>query len=238
MAPVNVSVFACVCDDDTVIFIKKELSDLVLFTLNHCSEYDDALEKVNSEQPDVLILDTGMKCEEPLDFIKNLQYEPYIILVSQSKDEALAAFKAGAADYLLKPIYKNRLGLAMLRAYSTVAGKKALRNMPCDDFILCRDGQAYYPVPMEEVIMIVFRGEEADIITMEKSFAYSPVQRLQARITGYPRFIQAGKNTWISVCGIHSIELKKGYCIAHLSDGKTSVKVDVDIIEKIRQSAI
>jgi two-component system LytT family response regulator len=70
-----------------------------------------ALKQLNSEMPDVILLDIEMPAQSGFDLVKQLQPEtaPLIVFVTAYKQFAISAFEANAVDYLLKPTSHNRL---------------------------------------------------------------------------------------------------------------------------------
>ena len=73
---------------------------------------NDALEKVQSLKPDIVLLDIrmpGMDGLETAMHLNRLSKPPAIIFTTAFGDHALQAFETHAVDYLLKPIKQERL---------------------------------------------------------------------------------------------------------------------------------
>ncbi len=92
-----------------------------------------ALERIQSDNPDVLLLDVELPELGGFGVISALEPErvPIVIFITAYEQYALAAFDAGAVDYLLKPITPERFARAMARARErlhqrTLAGQQAL----------------------------------------------------------------------------------------------------------------
>lgn len=82
--------------------------------LCECHSPEDAIEKIKSLQPDVVFLDIempGMNAFEMLNLLKPFTFE--VIFTTAYNQFAVRAFKENAADYLLKPIEKSDLILAV-----------------------------------------------------------------------------------------------------------------------------
>lgn len=87
-----------------------------------------ALEKIGSEQPDLVLLDLQMPAMGGLDVVRQLKHGkhlPVIVIVTAYDQHALQAFEAGAIDYLLKPVGQQRLSQAVERA-RRVTGRQAI----------------------------------------------------------------------------------------------------------------
>lgn len=78
-----------------------------------------ALQAVNRQQPDVLLLDIRMPGMDGLEVARHLQAldePPAIIFTTAYNDYALQAFETHAVDYLLKPVRSERLAEALAHA--------------------------------------------------------------------------------------------------------------------------
>lgn len=78
-----------------------------------------ALLKYNEHQPDVVLMDIrmpGMDGLEAARHLSRLEQPPAVIFTTAYDDHALGAFEAGAVDYLLKPIRKERLHAALAKS--------------------------------------------------------------------------------------------------------------------------
>jgi two-component system response regulator AlgR len=80
---------------------------------------DEALQRVEQYQPDVLLLDIRMPGMDGLEAARHLQaleHPPAIIFTTAYNDYALQAFEAHAVDYLMKPVRRERLAEALVHA--------------------------------------------------------------------------------------------------------------------------
>jgi Response regulator of the LytR/AlgR family len=79
----------------------------------------EALKLVMQEQPQLLLLDIRMPVMDGLEVAQHLsrmEHPPAVIFTTAYQDHALEAFDTQAVDYLLKPVRKERLRLALDRA--------------------------------------------------------------------------------------------------------------------------
>ena len=70
---------------------------------------DEAVSLCAEHHPDVAFLDIRMPGRTGLDAALDIGEETRIVFVTAYEQHALAAFEAGAVDYLLKPIDPSRL---------------------------------------------------------------------------------------------------------------------------------
>ena len=98
---------------------RKSLNALSLLLQKHCPEVnvlaacsdpDEALEKINRLQPDLLFLDISMPGKNGFQLLQELTtVVPEVIFVTAHDEYVLQALKCSAVDYLLKPPGKNEL---------------------------------------------------------------------------------------------------------------------------------
>lgn len=103
---------AIVIDDERL--ARKELINLLnqLETVEVVGEavnVDDARDKIDQFQPDVIFLDIQMPEKTGFDLLEELDHVPHVIFTTAYDEYALKAFQVNALDYLLKPIEPKRL---------------------------------------------------------------------------------------------------------------------------------
>jgi len=103
---------------------RQRLHDLLqgMSDINVVGEAADgraACELAAELQPDVVLLDISMPVMDGLEAARHLAglaHPPAIVFCTAFDEHALAAFEAGAIDYLLKPVRSERLAEALGRA--------------------------------------------------------------------------------------------------------------------------
>ena len=78
-----------------------------------------AVEEAARLAPDVVLLDVRMPVMDGIEAARHmmrLEHAPAVILCTAYDEHALAAFDAGAVDYLVKPVRIERLQAALSRA--------------------------------------------------------------------------------------------------------------------------
>ena len=134
-----------VVDDDE--FIRSGISDSL------ASEYDiaafvnaeDSLEAMTADPPDLVLLDIGLPGMNGIEALSEIkQIDPGILVVMitayEDIDTVISAMKAGAHDYVVKPIYMDALEATIKNALETIRLRKEVRilqeryleeNVPC-----------------------------------------------------------------------------------------------------------
>ncbi len=123
---------------------------------------DDAIEKINQHQPDLIFLDIQMPGKTGFDLLEELDNVPYVIFTTAYDEYALKAFEVNALDYLLKPIDPVRLEDAIKR----VLERFRREDMPepkssilkPDDQVFVKDGEKCWFVKLEEVRLLESEG--------------------------------------------------------------------------------
>lgn len=87
---------------------------------------DAALGEFAGHEPDIAFLDIRMPGRSGLDVAAEIGARCHIVFITAYDQYALAAFEAGAADYLLKPVETERLALTVERV------KRKLETAPPD----------------------------------------------------------------------------------------------------------
>ncbi len=70
---------------------------------------EEAIQKIEELQPDLLFLDIEMPIYNGLEVLKKITIEPIVIFTTAYEHYAIKAFENNSIDYLLKPIEKDRL---------------------------------------------------------------------------------------------------------------------------------
>ena len=90
----------------------------------------EALDAIESLQPDLLLLDIAMPVMDGLEaahHLAQLDMPPALVFCTAYDEHALSAFEAAAVDYLVKPVRVERLAAAIERARRYVASRPASR---------------------------------------------------------------------------------------------------------------
>ena len=92
-----------------------------------CADGGAALEEIEREAPDLLLLDVQMPEMDGFEVIRRLPEDrlPCVIFVTAYDQYAMQAFDVHAIDYLLKPFSANRFQLALDRARARIRARQA-----------------------------------------------------------------------------------------------------------------
>jgi DNA-binding LytR/AlgR family response regulator len=100
-----------------------------------CEHGPAAVEAIESLSPDVAFLDIRMPGRSGLDVARAASGRCHVVFTTAHDTHAVAAFEAGAVDYLLKPVAVQRLAQAVQRLQQRLA---AQQSAPALDAIVAR----------------------------------------------------------------------------------------------------
>ena len=108
--------------------LKEKLADVwpELVVVAEASDGDEALALVDIHEPDIAFLDIRMPGRTGLDVAAAIGGDCHVVFITAYDQYAIAAFDAGAVDYLLKPVETERLAQTVERV------KAKLANAPAD----------------------------------------------------------------------------------------------------------
>jgi two-component system LytT family response regulator len=102
--------------------LKRLLADIEgVELIGEVEDGTQAVELIEREQPDLVLLDIQMPGLDGFGVIEALEEPPPIVFVTAYDEYAIRAFEVNALDYLLKPFSRERLEQAIHRAQETQA---------------------------------------------------------------------------------------------------------------------
>jgi two-component system, LytTR family, response regulator len=151
---------AIIVDDERL--ARKELTNLLkdyneIEIIAEAINADDAYEKINKLDPDLLFLDIQMPGKTGFDLLEMLDSVPNVIFTTAYDEFALKAFEVNALDYLLKPIQPERLGesigklLKKQYAQPQYHPDERIRKLGSDDQVFVKDGEKCWFVKLADV---------------------------------------------------------------------------------------
>lgn len=154
---------AIVIDDERL--ARKELITLLnqlesVEVVGEAVNVDDAKEKIDQLNPDVIFLDIQMPEKTGFELLEELDQVPHVIFTTAYDEYALKAFQVNALDYLLKPIEPKRLEEAITKLSSKIDGNSKKeeytytenqKKLTLDDQVFVKDGDRCWFVRLSNV---------------------------------------------------------------------------------------
>ncbi|MCC6342287.1 MAG: response regulator transcription factor [Bryobacterales bacterium] len=169
----------------------------------------DAVEQARRLEPDVVLLDLQMPGMDGFQVAGAFPLRsPLVIFVTAFHKHALEAFDAGAVDYLLKPVRKERLEAALEKARAHLVGiSGAPRPAPVTEprKIVGRAGRDLHLIEPAEVIAFQAEGDLVRIITASgRYYSGHSLKALEEKLPG-GRFRRVHRSTIINTGQIRRI---------------------------------
>ncbi len=159
----------------------------------------EALYQILNLQPELVFLDLQMPGIGGFEVIQNISGSPLpvVVIVTAFHQHAIEAFEAGAVDYLLKPIRRDRLQQAIERAKGLLGKPREIvrdlaRIASVDDTpkdltpaqkLVGRIGRDYFLLDTDEILAIQAEGELVWIITpKQRLLAGQTLRAVEARL--------------------------------------------------------
>jgi two-component system, LytTR family, response regulator AlgR len=176
-----------------------------------------ALEKVDAENPDVVLLDISMPGMNGLEVARHLatrETPPAVIFVTAFDDHALSAFEVQALDYLLKPVRTERLAAALQRAQRLAPREPRLEEVArslgsARTHLTISERGRMSLVPVEEIVFLRAEMKYVTIRTGTREFLTEESLTTLEEEFG-ERFVRIHRNTLVARRSIRAFERVRG----------------------------
>jgi two-component system LytT family response regulator len=135
--------------------------------IGEAANADEAIEKIESLNPDLIFLDIQMPGKTGFDLLAQLEKAPHVIFVTAYDEYALKAFDVNALDYLMKPVEPKRLADALLKVKQKDEeellsyGNRGILSE--HDQVFVKDGERCWFVKLSEVRLFESVGNYAKV---------------------------------------------------------------------------
>ena len=184
-------------------------------------DVSDAERFLAGRSPDVVFLDINMPGRLGFDLVASVPASARIVFVTAHEDRALDAFRAGALDYLLKPVDRDRLALTIERLESQLVAGRSATPSGMDHAGHVDDDASDASGDTDESVRFSLSGGRgfetvayADIVWVEAVRNYTRVQARDRR----PRIIRRTMAEWESMLPVASFGRVSRSLIVQLSE--------------------
>lgn len=165
-----------VVEDEMIIAesLSRTLKALNYTVLEPVSNYTSALELINAEMPDLVLIDIRLSgSKDGIDLANeiNALYDiPFIYLTSNSDPLTIErAKKTTPAAYLLKPFTKADLYASIeigLQNYLKIKELRTVKSEPINDYIMVKHNKAFVKLAFNEILFINSQHIYIEIVTV------------------------------------------------------------------------
>jgi len=207
-----------VVDDERL--ARKELINLLnqnqnVEVLGEAINVDDAKEKIESLQPEVLFLDIQMPEKTGFDLLEELDHVPLVVFITAYDEFALQAFQVNALDYLLKPIEPERLTetlkklekkLEDLKKEEESTEETPKSKLSLNDQVFVKDGDKCWFVKLSNVRLFESDGNYIKVyFENNKPMIHKSLNALDERLDE-KSFFRASRKHIINLSWVETIE--------------------------------
>ena len=194
--------------------LRKLLQDFPeVEVVDEAANADEAINKIDSLQPDLVFLDIQMPGKTGFDMLAELERAPHVIFTTAYDEYALKAFEVNALDYLLKPIEPKRLADAMQKLHvvetkeNHIAPENYNQSILTEvDQVFVKDGERCWFVKLSDIRLFESVGNYAKVFFgANKPLILKSLNALEERLD--PKtFFRANRKHIVNLRMIEKIE--------------------------------
>ena len=196
-----------IVDDDEI--SRLALTKLVeqvnsLSLLQVCSGSVEALNYLNAEKVDLILLDIEMPEMSGMEMLRALDTRPQVILITSHTEYALDAFDLNVVDYLIKPITLPRF----LKALSKVKGSSDMKEQfsMSRDYFFIKKNSVLNKVPVKDILWIEALGDYITIHTKDERFIlHSTLKSLENKLNT-SKFVRVHRSYIVQIDNVKKVE--------------------------------
>ncbi|MGN6215203.1 LytR/AlgR family response regulator transcription factor [Parafilimonas sp.] len=207
---------AIIVDDERL--ARAELKKLLqaypdIDVVDEAANADEGVEKIESQNPDIIFLDIQMPGKTGFDMLSDLEKAPHVIFTTAYDEYALKAFEVNALDYLLKPIEPKRLADAVHKLNDEISkerigisGNNNRGPLTEIDQVFVKDGERCWFVKLNEIRLFESVGNYAKVFFgNNKPLILKSLNSLEERLDDRV-FFRANRKHIINLRWIEKIE--------------------------------
>lgn len=175
--------------------------------LGMASSPQEAINFLDNNRIDLMLLDIEMPEMNGLTLIKSLQKPPLIILITSKREYALEAFEYNVVDYLLKPITLERFFKAVAKAREIINNAPLSMDGSGNSTFFIKSNGLLIKINIKDILWIEALGDYITIHTVEnkKYTIHSTMKVIESKLPS-DKFIRVHRSYIISVDNISSID--------------------------------
>ena len=202
----------------------------------------EVLQRWAATQSDVILLDIRMPETDGLETARKLAemaLPPAVIFTTAFDEHAIQAFEANAVDYLLKPIRKDRLIQALIKAETFSQTKRNIhqQTLPKEDrrsHICVHQHNEIHLIPVKDIVF--FQTDQKYVIVKLPDKEYlidEPLKLLETEFAGL--FFRVHRNALVSLRHIQELQKQpNGQLVFRLRGMNEKLKVSRRLTSKVR----
>jgi DNA-binding LytR/AlgR family response regulator len=185
-----------------------------------CNDAAEALDVLNSNQVDLLLLDIEMPGMTGFDLVKKLgNSKPLIVFTTAKKDYAVEAFELNVVDYLVKPIALPRFKQAVDKAQEALDSNKQEVKVEEQGFVFVKDNGILKRIAIDDILFLEAMGDYVKVHTPQKlHVVHATLKSIEEKLPS-SKFIRVHRSYIVAINKIDYIQE------GTISIGKTTIPV-------------
>ena len=171
-----------------------------------CPDATKAMEVINNENIDILLLDIQMPDISGMEMLKLINNKPSVILTTAYSEYAVDAFSLGVVDYLLKPFDYARFLQAINKAVSQKNNVQEYVSETPNDYMMIKADYKLYKVNYDDLLFIEGQHEYVTFHTKTKRITALYSLRNLEETLPKDKFIRTHKSFIVSIKNIEDID--------------------------------
>lgn len=212
----------CLIVDDeplAVKIIEKHLEKFEKYEIvKTCNNPIDAFDVLSKEHIDLIFLDINMPKLNGIEFIKNLNKPPLIIITSAYREYAVECFELNVIDYLVKPIYLQRLmkalnkisRLMLQKGTSEIGSTKLYSKVGSQDHFFVKVNKKMVKIYFKDILYIESLKDYVSIKTIYDDYVTHYNLLAMTKLIPKQDFMRIHRSYTIS---LHKVEAIDGNCV-------------------------
>lgn len=138
-----------------------------------CANARQGAEWLREHATDVLLLDIQMPGATGIEWaaeLRRAEHPPAVVFVTAHGEHALTAFDLDAADYLTKPVKRDRLFAALQRAARRASAREGSAPVPAGPVLVVSERGRVVRVPMAEMLYLRAELKYVTLRTSARSY--------------------------------------------------------------------
>ncbi|HEU4564237.1 MAG TPA: LytTR family DNA-binding domain-containing protein [Gemmatimonadaceae bacterium] len=199
--------------------------------VGECADGAEVRDALARGPVELLLLDIRMPEMSGLEVAALAAGRPLIVFVTAHDEFGVPAFERGAADYLLKPVTRERLALALARVRDRLAaeadaarwrergaGEPRARHL---DRLIARVGERDVVIPVDEVELIAADDVYAAVHAGQRRWLVRmPLDELERSLDG-ERFVRVHRSYIVPIAAVAAIRRAESGVVLELRNGAT-----------------
>jgi len=227
----------CLVVDDEPIARKGMLEYIeqieFLYAKGSCKNAVEASVLLANQDIELVFLDIQMPKITGIEFLKNLQNPPLIIITTAFPEYAIDGYELNVFDYLLKPISFERFFKAVIKAQSYLRLKEKQEYTTSDSYFFIKSNQKIEKILLDDILYIEALANYVILHTKNKKhIVYMSFKGIESQLPGH-LFLKVHKSYIIALNAIETIDNNEVLLSGHtLPISKTYKSAVMDRVEK------